>query len=176
MILYVEEEVNRMLLILSMIESPRICRGVLSSISASQLRRHLFWVDGQEENDLSLKSQRVWNFWAAPLLTSLCMTCSAYWRRKCPYAQQHGFHPFGKSLEWVLPRMRSRRLPGLVICGHSCFLLVVVVWVIWWACLTPFQSARKKSLLFLQPPFLHSCIGNTQSPGFMNHRSVPAMI
>lgn len=47
------------------------------------------------------------------------MTCSAHGCRKHLYAQQHGFHPFGKNLEWVFPRRRSRRLPDLIIHGDS---------------------------------------------------------
>lgn len=54
-----------------------------------------------DKSDVSLASQRFSEFWAAPLLILLSMTCSAYWCSGSLYAQQHGFNPFGNSLSWV---------------------------------------------------------------------------
>lgn len=103
-----------------------------------------------DKSDVFLASQRFSEFWAAPLLILPSVTCSAYWCSESLYAQQHGFHPFGNSLGWVFPRRWSRRLPGLIIHGHS---RVSCSWL-WfeslWACFIPFQNSRKK-FAALQP-------------------------
>lgn len=97
-----------------------------------------------DKSDVSLASQRFSEFWAAPLLVLLSVTCSACWCSESLYGQQHGFHPFGNSLGWVLPRKWSRRLPDLIIHGHSCVFCSWLWFGSLWACFIPFQNSRKK--------------------------------